>query len=80
MVFCVLAFMGAYLAVAGVKYLLKNKKEHKTSYQKQNVDWLQLTLTGLMLISAFAFEHEAALSINEKLLAVFLPVIIKISL
>ena len=33
-----------------------------------------------MLVSAFAFEHEAALSISEKLLAVFLPVLIKIIL
>ena len=81
-VFCVLAFMGVYLAVMGVKYLLKNKKKDQSSNipeQRQEINWKQLIVTGLLLISAFSFEKGAALTLSEKLLAVLLPVLIKIS-
>jgi len=80
-VFCVLAFMGVYLAVMGVKYLLNKKKDQSSNIpeQRQEINWKQLIVTGLLLISAFSFEKGAALTLSEKLLAVLLPVLIKIS-
>jgi len=80
-VFCVLAFMGVYLAVMGVKYLLNKKKDQSSNIpeQRQEKNWKQLIVTGLLLISAFSFEKGAALTLSEKLLAVLLPVLIKIS-
>ena len=80
-VFCVLAFMGVYLAVMGVKYLLNKKKDQSSHIpeQRQEINWKQLIVTGLLLISAFSFEKGAALTLSEKLLAVLLPVLIKIS-